>query len=281
MVGSLDISDGTSRHLCVGADCVVISVDYRLAPEAKFPGAAEDCYAATKWVVENASSINVDPHGIAVGGDSAGGNLAAVVSLMARERGGPPLAFQLMVYPVTDRDFRTDSYQRNAEGYLLTRESMVWYWDQYLGEASDAVNPYAAPMQAKDLKGLPPALVITAEFDPLRDEGEAYAKRLEAAGVRTSCTRYDGMIHGFFGMPDMIDKGEEAITQASAALRIPPTPIIGSAPPSAVASLAITRLDSSFSGSPLNPPCSADVGSWPDAPGRLIVVFVAMTASNP
>ncbi len=219
VVGSLDISDGTSRHLCVGADSVVISVDYRLAPEAKFPAAAEDCYAATKWVVDNASSINVDPHRIAVGGDSAGGNLAAVVSLMARDRGGPPLAFQLMVYPVTDREFRTDSYRQNAEGYLLTRENMVWYWDHYLREASDAVNPYAAPMQANDLKGLPPALVITAEFDPLRDEGEAYAKRLEEAGVRTTCSRYDGMVHGFFGMPDMIDKGKEAISQASAALK--------------------------------------------------------------
>ena len=216
VVGTLDMADGTSRHLCVGADCVVISVDYRLAPEAKFPAAAEDCYAATKWVAENASSINVDPYRIAVGGDSAGGNLAAVVSLMVRDRGGPTLAFQLMVYPVTDRNFRTDSYRQNAEGYLLTREGMVWYWEHYLREPSDAVNPYAAPMQAKDLKGLPPALVITAEFDPLRDEGEAYAKRLEAAGVRTICTRYDGMVHG---MSDMVDKAKGAITQASTALR--------------------------------------------------------------
>jgi acetyl esterase len=219
VVGDLESADATARHLTVGANCVVVSVDYRLAPEAKFPGPAEDCYAATKWVAQNAASINADSGKIAVGGDSAGGNLAAAISLMARDRGGPPLALQLLVYPVTDRDFSTESYVQNAEGYQLTRDSMVWYWEHYLKADADAANPYAAPLQAQDLRNLPPALVITAEYDPLRDEGEAYAHRLEAAGVSTTCTRYDGMIHGFFGMAATIDKGKQAIAQASAALK--------------------------------------------------------------
>lgn len=219
VVGDLESADATARHLTVGANCVVVSVDYRLAPEAKFPGPAEDCYAATKWVAQNAASINADSGKIAVGGDSAGGNLAAAISLMARDRGGPPLALQLLVYPVTDRDFSTESYVQNAEGYQLTRESMVWYWEHYLKADADAANPYAAPLQAQDLRNLPPALVITAEYDPLRDEGEAYAHRLEAAGVSTTCTRYDGMIHGFFGMAAAIDKGKQAIAQGSAALK--------------------------------------------------------------
>jgi acetyl esterase len=219
VVGDLESADATARHLTVGASCVVVSVDYRLAPETKFPGPAEDCYAATKWVAQNAASINADSGRIAVGGDSAGGNLAAVISLMARDRGGPPLALQLLVYPVTDRDFSTESYVQNAEGYQLTRDSMVWYWEHYLKADADAANPYAAPLQAQDLRNLPPALVITAEYDPLRDEGEAYAHRLEAAGVTATCTRYDGMIHGFFGMAAAIDKGKQAIAQASAALK--------------------------------------------------------------
>jgi acetyl esterase len=219
VVGDLETADATARHLTLGASCVVVSVDYRLSPETQFPGPAEDCYAATRWVAQNAASINADPGKIAVGGDSAGGNLAAAISLMARDRGGPPLALQLLVYPVTDRDFSTESYLQNAEGYQLTRDTMVWYWDQYLKSDADAANPYAAPLQAQDLRGLPPALVITAEYDPLRDEGEAYAHRLEAAGVNATCIRYDGMIHGFFGMPAAIDKGKQAIAQASAALK--------------------------------------------------------------
>ena len=219
VVGDLDNADGTARHLAVGANCVVVSVDYRLAPETKFPGPAEDCYAATRWAAEHASSLNVDARRIAVGGDSAGGNLATAVALMARDRGGPSLVYQLLVYPVTARDFDSGSYEQNSEGYGLGRDAMVWYWDHYLQDNSDATNPYAAPLQATDLSGLPEALVITAEFDPLRDEGEAYAHRLEEAGVRTACTRYDGMIHGFFGMPAVLDKGREAVAEASAALK--------------------------------------------------------------
>ena len=219
VVGDLDTADGTARDLTVGAGCVVVSVDYRLAPETKFPGPAEDCYTATRWVAQNAGSIGADPAKVAVGGDSAGGNLASAVALMARDRRGPALVFQLMVYPVTDRVFGTGSYQENANGYSLTQDSMRWFWDHYLASDADAANPYAAPMQAKDLGGLPKALVITAEFDPLRDEGEAYAHRLQEAGVPTQCTRYDGMIHGFFGMSQVLDKGKQSVSEASAALK--------------------------------------------------------------
>ena len=183
VVGDLDTADGTARHLAVGAGCVVVSVDYRLAPEAKFPAASDDCYAATEWITQNAASINVDPARIAVGGDSAGGNLAAAVALMAKDRGGPSLVFQLLVYPVTAMDFGTGSYRQNSNGPLLTEDAMKWYWKQYLSSEADAANPYAAPLVAKDLSGQPPALVITAELDPLCDEGEAYGQRLQAAGV--------------------------------------------------------------------------------------------------
>jgi len=219
VIGDLDSADPTARHLAVGAGCVVVSVDYRLAPETKFPGAADDCYAATQWAIQHASQLNGDPGRIAVGGDSAGGNLAAAVSLMARDRRGPSLAFQLLVYPVTHCNYTTNSYQSYAEGYMLTRDSMQWYWDHYLKDAADALNPYAAPLMAQDLSGLPPALVITAECDPLCDEGAAYAQRLNEAGVPTTYSCYGGMIHGFFGMPAVLDKGKQAVAEASAALQ--------------------------------------------------------------
>lgn len=219
VIGDLEWADPMARHLTVGAGCVVVSVDYRLAPEAKFPGAADDSYAATVWAAQHAAQIHGDPDKIAVGGDSAGGNLAAVVALMARDRGKPPLAFQLLVYPVTAWDFETESYRQNAEGYGLTRDGMRWFWNHYLRDAADASNPYAAPLVAQNLGGLPAALVITAEYDPLRDEGEAYARRLQAAGSPAKCTRYPGMIHGFFGMSAAVDKGKQAVAEASAALR--------------------------------------------------------------
>ncbi len=219
VVGDLDMADPTARHLSVGAGCVVVSVDYRLAPETKFPGAADDCYAATQWAARHAAQINGDSDRIAVGGDSAGGNLAAVVSLMARDRGGPALVFQLLVYPVTHCNYTTSSYQSYADGYLLSRDSMQWYWDHYLHMPADASNPYAAPLVTQDLGGLPPALVITAECDPLCDEGAAYARRLQAAGVLTTYSCYDGMIHGFFGMPAVLDKGKQAVADAATALQ--------------------------------------------------------------
>ena len=219
VIGDLESADPTARNLCKGAGCVVVSVDYRLAPETKFPGPAEDCYAATVWAAENASSLGADGSRIAVGGDSAGGNLAAAVSLMAADRGGPSIVHQLLVYPVTERNYQTVSYEDNAEGFLLARDAMRFYWDAYLDDEADATNPYAAPMAAGNLAGQPSALVITAEFDPLRDEGEAYGRRLQEAGVATTISRYDGMIHGFFGMVGIMDKSGQVMEEATSALR--------------------------------------------------------------
>lgn len=218
VTGDLDIADGTCRQLCAGAGCIVASVAYTLAPDARFPALLEECYQATRFVHHNAASLGGDPSKIAVGGDSAGGNLAAALALMARDLGRPALAFQLLVYPATDYNFDTASYIENATGYMLTRDAMRWYWDHYLGDETDAHNPYAAPAQARDLHGLPPALVITAEYDPLKDEGEEYARRLQQAGVPTTLTRYDGMIHGFFGRAPVMDKAKLAIDEACAAL---------------------------------------------------------------
>ena len=219
VVGDLESADATARHLCNESSSVIISIDYRLAPETKFPGAPDDCYAATQWVSENASSLNADPDKIAVGGDSAGGNLAAVVSLMARDKQGPKIGFQLLVYPVTEMNFNTKSYIDNAEGYQLSRDGMIWYWDHYLEDKEASNNPYAAPMKAQSLQNLPPALIITAEYDPLRDEGKAYAERLKAEGVTTQYTMYSGMIHGFFGMASVVDKGRAAVKEAADAMR--------------------------------------------------------------
>ena len=217
VVGDLDTVDVPCRRIASRAGCVVMSVDYRLAPEHRFPAAAEDAYAAFRWLAENAREQHADPSRIAVGGDSAGGNLAAVVALMARDRGGPQPCFQLLLYPVTDSAQDTASYQDNADGYLLTRESMTWFWNHYMGDA-DRTHPYASPMRAADHRGLPPAFVVTAEFDPLRDEGEAYAHRLAAAGTPVVCRRYDGTIHGFCWMPGVLDKGRQALDDAAAEL---------------------------------------------------------------
>jgi acetyl esterase len=215
----LDTHDPTCRALAKRAGCVVVSVDYRLAPEARFPAAPEDCLAAARWAAANAASLGADPRRVAVAGDSAGGNLAAVVSLLARERGGPALVHQLLVYPVTDWSFDTASHRENAEGYLLTRDMMSWFRGHYFAKPEHATDPLAAPLRAADLRGLPPATVLTAEFDPLRDEGEAYAARLREAGVPTTLTRYDGMFHGFFGMTARIDRAREAVEDATRALR--------------------------------------------------------------
>lgn len=218
VIGSLETHDGTCRGLANAAGCVVVSVDYRLAPEHKFPAAAEDAYAAAVWVAEHAAALGVDAARVAVGGDSAGGNLAAVVSLMARDRGTPCLIYQLLVYPVTDAACDTASYRENADGYFLTRDMMQWFWNHYLPNDSDCRDPYHSPLRAARLNGLPPALMITAEFDPLRDEGEAYAERLRAAGVPVQLTRYHGMVHGFFGLGAALDQAKVAMADASAAL---------------------------------------------------------------
>jgi acetyl esterase len=219
VLGDLETHDGVCRALANAANCTVVAVDYRLAPEHKFPTAVDDAYAATRWVAENAGRLDGDPKRIAVGGDSAGGNLAAVVALMARDRGGPQLATQLLIYPVTDTACDTACRQENGQGYLLTVDMMRWFQHHYLRGDGDQEDPYAAPLRARDLRGLPPALVITAEFDPLRDEGEAYAVRLRAAGVPTTLKRYDGMIHGFFGMGAVLDQARVAMEEVAAALR--------------------------------------------------------------
>lgn len=218
VIVSLDSHDETAQRLCAGSGCTVISVDYRLAPETRYPGAMIDCFDATCWVAREAATLGIDATRIAVGGDSAGGNLAAAVALKARDDGGPALAFQLLIYPVTEPNFETRSYQDNATGYLLTRSAMQWFWDHYVPGAETHNPAYASPLRATNLRDLPPALVITAEFDPLRDEGEAYARALAAAGVDTGHTRYDGVVHGFFGMHSTVAKSPAAIDQATRAL---------------------------------------------------------------
>ena len=221
VIGDIEIVDRPCRALANASQCVVASVNYRLSPETKFPGPVEDCYAATNWLAGHASDIGADGRFVAVSGDSAGGNLAAAVSLMARDRGGPALSYQLLIYPVTAPAAGTASasYQQNAEGYLLTKASMEWFWDHYLAAPDDGKNPYASPLLAPDLRNLPPAMVITAEFDPLRDEGQAYAQRLREAGVSVKTSYYDGMIHGFFWMAGALDRGKELIAEIGTELR--------------------------------------------------------------
>ncbi|MGH3475480.1 MAG: alpha/beta hydrolase, partial [Nocardioidaceae bacterium] len=185
-----------------------------------FPAAIDDCVAAVRWVAANAADLDVDPARLAVGGDSAGGNLAAIVAHELRAEGGPEVRFQLLVYPVTDGTMDHPSIEENADGYFLTKDTMDWFWEQYVG-LGDRTGARVSPMHLPDeaLPGLPPALVITAEYDPLRDEGEAYAARLASAGVDATTRRFDGMIHGFFSMRDLVPEGKVAVDEAGAALR--------------------------------------------------------------
>jgi acetyl esterase len=221
VIGSIAMTDQPCRLLANASGCMVVSVEYRLAPEHKFPTGPGDCYAATKWVYDNAASLNADPMRIAVGGTSAGATLAAAVSLMARDRREPHIAYQLLVYPATTTDLTSASHSQFAKDnyYILSRADMEWFWGHYLASDADRTNPYACPAYAKSLAGLPPALVITAEYDPLRDEGEAYAVRLSNEGVSTILKRYDGVTHGFFGMPGLLEKAKVAIGDAADALR--------------------------------------------------------------
>jgi len=212
---SLDTHDGMCRNLCSGARCVVASVDYRLAPEHKFPAGIDDCLHATRWAAAHAAELGGDAHRMAVGGDSAGGNMAAVTALRLRDEGGTALCGQLLLYPVTDYHTPgTASYEENAEGYGLTRDTMKWFWAHYLNDASEGVHPHASPLRSPDLSRLPPALVITAEYDPLRDEGELYAKKLRAAGVPAIQTRYDGVNHGFMFWVGAVDRAGLAMQEA-------------------------------------------------------------------
>ncbi|HEY4077782.1 MAG TPA: alpha/beta hydrolase [Rhizomicrobium sp.] len=210
MLGTLELYDTSCRRLANQAGCAVLSVDYRLAPETIFPGAVLDAYAATRWASEHAALLNIDPTKIAVGGDSAGGNLAAVVSQMAHDRKDFAVALQVLIYPMTDQSREYPSYERNAKGYMLTRKSLHWFMDNYLPDHADRLNPMASPMLRPSLNGLPPAVMISAEFDPLVDENKAYANRLKEADVLTDHVCFPGMIHPFFTLGGVIEDAAKA-----------------------------------------------------------------------
>ena len=218
VLGTIDTADGVSRRLANSSGALVAVAGYRLAPEHPFPAAVEDCYAAVCWVAEHAAEIGADPARLAVGGDSAGGNLAAGVALRARD-GGPALAGQILVYPNTDQLADDESMRAADDPFLFNRHSVGWYRQHYLANPGDAASPLASPLRAQSLAGLPPALVITAEYDPLRDQGEAYARRLAADGVQAELSRYPGMAHGFFTMIGTVDASRAAIEQAASRLR--------------------------------------------------------------
>lgn len=219
VLNSVDTHDDLVRRLTAAAGCVFASVEYRLAPEHPYPAALEDAWAALQWLHARGSEWGVDIARLAVSGDSAGGNLAAALALMARDRGGPALRQQVLFYPITDCDLDRPSYRENAEGYFLTTSQMHWFWDQYCPDKDRRKDPYASPLRAVSLRGLPPALVLTAEYDPLRDEGEAYAVALKEAGVATTLHRFDGLIHAFMRRVETFDASSEAIRMAGAALR--------------------------------------------------------------
>jgi acetyl esterase len=219
-LGSIDTADGLARTLANAVPATVVVPGYRLAPEHPFPAAVEDCYATLQWVAATAPTFGGDPARIAVAGDSAGGNLAAVVSLLARDRGGPPLAGQALVYPNTDYTARDESLRTNVDPWLFNATSVEWYWSHYLRSPEDGSDPRVSPVLAPDHRGLPPALVVTAEFDPLRDQGERYAAVLAAAGVPVERRRYDGMVHGFFTMTGTVDAARDAQALVADRLRL-------------------------------------------------------------
>lgn len=213
VIGSINSHDAYCRSLANAANCIVVSVEYRLAPEHPHPAALDDAYEALCWVSENVESLGGKAGPIGVAGDSAGGNLAAVVSLMARDLGGPQVGCQVLIYPITDCNFQTASYLEFAENYFLTREAMIWFWDQYCPRLATRETAYLSPLRAKSFEGLPPALILTAEFDPLRDEAEAYAARLKQVGVDCQSIRYNGMIHGFTRRFQLLDEAHHALRE--------------------------------------------------------------------
>ncbi len=217
VIGDLDTADAVCRDFCTSANCIVVSVDYRMAPEHPYPAAVVDSYAATCWVADNAESLGGNGK-LAVGGESAGGNLAAVVALKARDEAGPAIDFQLLAYPVVDADLSLASYRENGEGYLLTTDTMAWFWDHYCPDHGKRAQWEASPMQAENHAGLPPALIVTAEFDPLRDEGEAYAATLKAAGVDAQAIRFDGLIHDFLATAQLFPVSREAFDRVAGLL---------------------------------------------------------------
>lgn len=215
VIGSVESHDGYCRTLANASQAIVVSVEYRLAPEHGFPAAAEDAHAATTWVAKNAESLGGKAGKIGVVGDSAGGNLAAAAALMARDRGGPNIGCQVLIYPITDCNFDTPSYLDFADDYFLTRQAMMWFWDQYCPNEADRRNPYVSLNRAESLTDLPPALILTAEYDPLRDEAEAFAAKLSEAGVEAKSIRYDGMIHGFTRRFQFLEEAEHALGEAA------------------------------------------------------------------
>lgn len=220
VIGGLDVVHSTCTVLANRTHAVVVSVDYRLAPEHPFPAAVEDAHAALKWAAANAALLNGDVERLAVAGDSSGGNLAAVVALLARDEGGPALMHQLLLYPATDFLRDTASSRDNGVGFFLTTDLLKWFHEHYLGVDGDPADWRASPLRATDLSGLPPAWVVTAEFDPLRDEGEAYADRLREAGVGAAVRRYDGQIHAFASnLAGVMDQGRAALEEAGVQLR--------------------------------------------------------------
>ena len=219
VVGSIATNDPTCRALADAAGAIIVSVDYRLAPEHRFPIPFDDCYAATEWAAANAASFGGDASRLAVAGSSAGGNLAAAVALRARDEGGPRLAHQSLICPVVDTDLERPSYLENGDGYGLNYDTMVYFLQCYVRDEADASNPYVVPMAADDLSGLPSAFVLTCEYDPLRDEGEAYAGRLREAGVPVKLSRYDGHIHALFNAGVPFTRTWDAINEAAVELR--------------------------------------------------------------
>ncbi|MTV48971.1 alpha/beta hydrolase fold domain-containing protein [Heliobacillus mobilis] len=219
VVGNLDSHDAFCREMAQITPCAVVSVDYRLAPEHKFPAALEDAYDAVTWVHDHAEEFHLDKERIAVGGDNAGGNLATVVAIQAKEKGFPKIVYQLLYYPSTNFLGGTESIREFGKGFLLTIELMEWFARHYLRDGEDRKNPYASPLLYPDHHGLPPAMIITAEYDPLRDDGEMYAKKLEEAGVPVTLRRYNGMIHGFASLLDHFDQAKKALEDGAKHLK--------------------------------------------------------------
>jgi acetyl esterase len=219
VIGSLDTHDSVCRMLANQADCIVVSVDYRLAPESKFPAAVEDCQAALKWVALHAVEFGGDSSCIAVGGDSAGANLATVIAILARDAAHPKLAFQLLIYPCVAPEPETASHHKFKEGYILSRNSITWFYRQYLRSGKDVNDFRFAPLMLDDLSGLPPSLIVVAGYDPLRDEGIDYARRLIEAGNRVRLSNYEGMVHGFYLMGGAVDAAKRAVTESAEAMR--------------------------------------------------------------
>ena len=218
VVGSIETHDGVARALARRTPCVVVSVDYRLAPEHKYPAALDDCWRAASWVLKNAAELGIDEEKVGVGGDSVGGCLAAIVARRGRDA-GTPFAVQLLLYPTTTSRADAPSYSLYQLGYGLTRDAMAWYWKQYIGETDGSTNPDISPAALQDLRRLPRAIVITAEADVLRDEAESYAQRLFLASIETEGYEYEGMIHGFLRMAGVVARSDKALDEISETLK--------------------------------------------------------------